>query len=291
MSNNKSIATHSNISKSRFSAKTILNELGHRANKLRGQNFLSNKRQAEKIALFFGLNKSETILEIGPGLGALTEQLSEYVDRLYLVEIEKSFCDYLEKSIPNLRPNNIFCSDIRDFKLSRIHDDDKPVTVYSNVPYSISTEVILWLFSNREHISRAVLLLQKEFALRLIAKAGSKEYGSLTVLRELYCDAKKGFVIKGNDFFPSADVESLLIELTFLDNPRVPILEEESFTNLVRAAFASRRKTLINNLMQYLEVRSKEELVQLLDLNGIDGTRRAETLTLQEFWTIFKLFE
>jgi len=143
--------------------------------------------------------------------------------------------------------------------------------------------VCLWIIKNRAHISRACLLLQKEFAERLAAGPGSKAYGSLTVFRNLYADAELGPEVPGTSFYPKAKVASRLIRLTPLSEPRVQIPSEELFEKVVRASFATRRKTLLNCLTAASFFESKDQTREVLESIEIDPIRRAETLSLQEF--------
>ena len=160
--------------------------------------------------------------------------------------------------------------------------------VASNVPYSISTDVTLWVLKNRSSIVRASLLLQKEFARRLAADPGGREYGSLTVARTLYAEAELGPIIPGDAFVPPTEVESQAIQLVLREAPLIEGIDPERLESVVRTAFGQRRKTLLNSLSRYPGLDSKATLEKILLECGIDPQRRAETLSVEEFGELAK---
>lgn len=258
-----------------------LRRLGVAPKKHRGQNFLFETSAIQQILRFANVDSTEQVLEIGPGLGVLTDSLRHVAKSLAVVEIEPIFADALNALYPTLQ---IIRSDIRKIELTELSAEK--FVIVSNVPYSISTDVVLWLFRERTHVKRASLLFQREFAERLASGPGSRAYGSLSVLRELYAQAELGEVIPGSAFCPKANVESRLIGLRFRDHPLLEGLPVTEFETFVRAAFSKRRKTLLNSLQAV--VSDKKELQRVLESCGIDPSRRAETLSLAEFVGLFR---
>ena len=262
-----------------------LNVLGVRPSKRRGQNFLIDRNFLEQILRFASLDSSDAVLEIGPGLGVLSARLAEKAGRLALVELEPAFCSFLKEEIPNLKKELIIQADIREQdgqEIAKLLGSSK-FTVVSNLPYSISTEVVLWLLKNRMHIKSAILLLQQEYARRIAAQPGGRSYGSITVLRSLYAHAELGAEVPGTAFYPAAGVKSQLLRLDFADKLRASISNESLFRAVVRAAFGQRRKTLANAVNSGGFFRSKTEVEDVLKSCEIDPRSRAETLSLEQF--------
>lgn len=265
------------------SAKTVLANLDFSPRKSRGQNFLINQRSAASIVRFAELKQGDRVLEIGPGLGKLTEELMQLGTALQLVEIEPRFCTHLEQSFPALA-GQIICRDIRSLRLSELSlAYGEKIVVIGNIPYSISSDLIMWTFRERYAIRRAVFLLQREFAERIAAGPGSKRYGSLSVWRELYADASLGPTLSGASFYPAAKVDSRLLVMRFLNSPRYALSSEEVFEKVLRAAFGTRRKMLINSLLHaglFLEKNSAQAALAQL---ALAPSSRAEQLSTQQF--------
>lgn len=262
--------------------KSALREIGINPSKARGQNFLHDEGTVSTILAFAALKDDETVIEIGPGLGALTRHLAARGERFRAIEVEPAFAKFVIGYVPALSRDRVIISDVRELSLAELPFASAPVTIVSNVPYSISSELVLWLIENRRHIKRASLLLQREFAERLAAGPGSRAYGSLSVLRALHANARLGPVISGGSFIPPAEVESRLLELRFLGAPRHPVADEAKFEEAVRAAFGQRRKTLLNSLAGSGRFGGKDAVSRALTDAGIEPARRAETLTLEE---------
>lgn len=260
-------------------AKSELSALKVRPARSRGQNFLVDHAAIEEVFSFAEVNSKDSVVEVGPGLGALTEELYRSARQLFLVEIEPEFASQLKVRFPE---SKVIESDVRLIKLHTITNDK--VVVVSNVPYSISTEFSMWLFRESRYISRASLLLQKEFAERLAASPGSKAYGSLTVHRARYASASLGPVISAEAFHPRPKVASRMVALDF-DNPEISIgdLEEGRFEKFVQAAFSQKRKTLINSLTSSGMFEDKESARSFLGEMGIGEKARAEELEPRQF--------
>lgn len=258
-------------------AKDQLAELDVRPSKRRGQNFLINPHVIEGILKFGDPQPGERLVEIGGGLGALTEKLAGIATYpLHVVEIEPKFVAQLRERFPQV---HLHQGDARAFDFTSL---GAPLTVFGNLPYVYSTEILFHLVSHVPAVRRAILLLQKEFVDRMASPPGSREYGALSVMVQLWAEVKKGPVISGGSFHPPTKVDSRLVELRFATEPRVPVLDLVWFRRVVKAAFSQRRRMLSNSLRS-LGVVSEESIREALQRVSVDGTRRAETLSLDEF--------
>lgn len=257
--------------------KSALNKMGVRPSKARGQNFLIDTTVLDSIVEFGDPKPEENVIEIGPGLGALTEKLLQIVPALKVIEVESEFCKTLSEKFG--KKIQVWNADVRTVDFEPF---GKELVVFGNLPYSLSTEIILHLISQRKYVSRGIFLLQKEFAERLGASPGSKAYGSLSVAVQLWCDTRLGVLVSGNSFHPPTEVTSRVIELIFRTEPKVPVDNFEWFEKIVRASFSQRRKKLKNSLLSvgWLD---KDKIDRACDEAQIDSDRRAETLSILEF--------
>ena len=235
----------------------ILKSLNLEPRKSKGQNFLLNNSTAKSILDFSGLASSSlvrtdtAVLEIGPGIGALSSEILNYTKNFALIELESKFCNYLISTYQDLNPELVFNSNFNKIELSEISEklNSDKIFVISNVPYSVSSEFFLWLIKNRKYVSTASLLFQREFSERLASKPNSKQYGSLSILCEAFAKTKLGNIISGKSFYPSAEVESRLIKLDFREELDFEIYDFKTFEKVIRAAFSHRRKTIYLSLI------------------------------------------
>ena len=205
-----------------MSTKKDLKKLGVRPSKERGQNFLIDDSVIAEIINFGRPKKGDNLVEIGPGLGALTKSLQSY-GGLTVVEIEEEFCKKIEEEYPDV---NVVHSDVRLVDFLEFGED---LVVFSNVPYSFSTEILFFLIDACPNVKRAILLLQKEFANRLVAEPGTKDYSVLTISTQLKANVYPGPIIPGNCFHPPTKVDSRLVEIRMLDKPRVEVHDQIVF--------------------------------------------------------------
>lgn len=262
-----------------------LEALGVRPTKRRGQNFLFQDSAASKIVAFAQLRNDASVLEVGPGLGALTKHLFKQTQHLCIVEVEEKFCDYLLSQHNELSAENIINADILTLSAQEIAKQMgcQRIFLVSNAPYSISTELVLWILKHHAVIEEASLLLQRQFAERLAAPEGGKEYGSLSVTAQMHSELELGPIFPGNIFHPSADVESRLIRIRPLSQAKFPTAGRDLFEKVVRSAFSHRRKTLINSFRASALNIAKAQLETALDECNISASCRAESLTLSQF--------
>ncbi len=263
--------------------KDLLYQLRVRPNKDRGQNFLIVPSVISEIVEFANPQKEEQILEIGPGLGALTAELADY-ENLIVVEIEEKFCQHLQKKYPNLIIVN---EDVRFLDLEELmkeHDFsvEQGLTVFGNLPYSFSSEIIFHLLTFSKSVNRAILMLQKEFAARLAAKADTKAYGSLSIFTQIKAAASLGPIVAGDCFHPEAKVESQVIELRFYKEPKYQIADDLLFRQVVLALFSERRKKITNTLKK-LKAVTIEHPKEFLVEHGFNPDARPENLTVEDY--------
>jgi 16S rRNA (adenine1518-N6/adenine1519-N6)-dimethyltransferase len=256
-------------------AKDTLRSLRVRPSKERGQNFLIRPDVVESIVSFGDAPAGQHIVEIGPGTGALTKYLAG-AEKLTLIEIEPSFCEHLRQQYPQAQMIN---EDVRSVDFSEIGND---LFVFGNIPYVFSTEIVLHLIAFRMSVSNAVLMVQREFAQRLAAAPGGRTYGSISVAVQLWADVELGPSVPGTAFHPPTEVESQVMKLSFLKEPRVPVEDTLHFERVVRAAFSQRRKKLINSLLSRGKW-TKVVILEALEKVGISPDVRPEQLGIAQF--------
>ncbi len=260
-------------------AREILELLGAAPNKTLGQNFLVNSGALDKIAATAQLSKDDAILEIGPGLGALSVRLLRDGGRVVAIEKDAKFAAFLERQFAP-QPFRLIHGDALDIAWEDLELPDG-TKIVANLPYSISKPMLRRVYEEwRPHLSSATLLVQREVALRMIAQPGTREYGPLSIMAHLYSQTKRIFDIAPGSFMPAPEVTSSVIHAQFLETPALELHDEKRFWTVVRAAFSQRRKTLGNTMKP---LASKEKLAEVWQATGIDPMRRGETLSLDEF--------
>jgi 16S rRNA (adenine1518-N6/adenine1519-N6)-dimethyltransferase len=251
-----------------------------------GQHFLRDAGIARRIVEIAGLTPADLCVEIGPGEGVLTFLLAERAGRLLALEVDEKLVEGLRSRLAALAYVEVREADARSFDYSTLTalrpSPEGRVVIVGNLPYSVSKPILERLVAARTAVSEMVLTLQKEVAERVAAGPGSKRYGALSVLTQLYCDVRLALAIPPGAFRPPPKVDSAVLHLRVLAGPRVPVGDEARFHRLVKAAFGQRRKTLANALAGGLGV-SVATARQWLAAAGIDPGRRAETLSLEEF--------
>ena len=258
-----------------------------KAKKRYGQNFLTDPRIPERIVALSGITPQDCALEIGPGRGILTNELSKAARSVAAVEIDEELIPYLRDRFPpesnvKIIPGDILETDIPS--LVRENFGDTRVCVCANIPYYISSPIILKLIAERETVRSFTVMVQKEFAERLCAKKGTAEYSSLTVLCDYYATVKRLFAVPAGCFTPRPKVDSAVVRFDILERPAATPKDEKLFLSIIRSAFAYRRKTLMNCLQStHGSVYSKEELSKAFDRAGFDPAVRGEDMDIYEF--------
>ncbi|MBP2626303.1 MAG: Ribosomal small subunit methyltransferase [Firmicutes bacterium] len=257
----------------------ILKRFGIRMSKKLGQNFLIDEHVVNSIVAAADIKSGETVLEIGPGIGTLTQGLAEAGANVTAVEIDRRLLEVLSKTLEGYDNVRVVHGDILRINIAETVGVT-PYKVVANLPYYITTPIIMGLLEARMPIEVLVTMVQKEVAQRMVATPGTKDYGALSVAVQYYTKAEIMFIVKPDSFIPPPSVESAVIRCTVLDKPPVEV-NEKIFFRVVKAAFAQRRKTLSNTLKTTGV--PAETLKIILDAAGIDGARRGETLSLDEF--------
>ncbi len=260
-----------------------------RARKALGQNFLKEPSLAESIVALARLGEDDVVLEIGAGLGAMTVAAARQARKVIAVEKDRQLIPLLraELLVHDLNRAEICQGDILALNLSQVAaDEGRPLVVMGNLPYNISSQVLVKLIKERQAVQRAVLMFQKELADRLCADPGSKTYGRLSVLLQYCAELTVLREIKADMFFPRPKVGSVLLGIDFKGAISPRVKDEALFASVIQAAFGQRRKTLRNALSGGLLPLDKKDAVHMLETSGIDPRRRAETLTVDEFVTL-----
>ncbi len=250
------------------------------------QNFLVNLKAAKRIVDYLDLKQNEKVLEIGPGKGVLTQFLLEKAKIVYGVELDRNLCKYLEEKFKDYENLEVINQDILKFNLKKITGEDR-LKVIGNIPYQITRPIFEYLIQNREFIDFAILTVQKEVAKRICAKPGTPDWSPLSIGIQLFSNPEILFTLRPNSFFPAPKVDSAVIRVRFLLRPKVEV-EFPFFTDLVKAVFSQRRKTLLNSLSKSLDL-NKDELQTILKDAEIDSKRRGETLNLEELGKLAKI--
>jgi len=258
----------------------ILKTFGIHMSKRLGQNFLIDSNAVEGIVAAAKIASGDAVLEIGPGIGTLTQGLAEAGAQVTAVELDRRLLAVLDKTLAGYNNVKIVHGDILKIDISREISQGK-YKVVANLPYYITTPIVMKLLEERLPIEILVTMVQKEVAERMVAKPGTKAYGALSVAVQYYTEPEIMFIVPPKAFIPAPAVESAVIRCTVRPEPPVDIKSEKMFFRVVKAAFSQRRKTLANTLKAGgLE---KGALEPVLSQAGIDGTRRGEQLSLNEF--------
>lgn len=247
----------------------------HRARKRFGQNFLQDEGIIRRIVRSIAPQADDHMVEIGPGMGALTEIILESAERLDVIELDRDLIPGLKVKFFNHKGFEIHQADALKFDFAELIDDGKPLRVAGNLPYNISTPLIFHLLEQRQNIQDMHFMLQKEVVERLAAAPGTNDWGRLSIMAQYLCDVESLFIVPPEAFDPMPKVDSAIVRLTPHKELPYPAKSAECLDNLVRTAFAQRRKTLRNNLKGLMDVAEIEGL-------SIDPQRRPETLSLQE---------
>ncbi len=258
-----------------------MNQTFPRPRKALGQNFLSDHSIIRKILTAAQLQATDYVLEVGPGRGALTELLAAQAGHLVAVEFDRDLAGLLRERFAGHQQVMIHEQDILKVNFEQLLGSHT-YKVVANLPYNISTPVLFRFLEERQRFSRLVVMLQKEVGERLAAQPDCSDYGILTVLFRQWFEVKREFLVPPGCFFPSPKVDSAVISLTPLAASRVLVGNQALFERLVKAAFGMRRKTLWNCLKNG-GLAEPEQLEQLLLSCSIDGRRRGETLSIEEF--------
>ena len=245
-----------------------------------GQNFLIKRGIVDEIVHAAELTVGEPVLEVGPGIGTLTQGLAQSGADVTAIELDRRLLEVLDTTLASYDNVRIIHGDVLKLDVPTIMNH-KPFKVVANLPYYITTPIIMSLLESKLPIERLVVMVQKEVALRMIAKPGTKDYGALSVAVQYYTEPDIVLDVPPKSFLPAPAVTSSVIRCVLRDKPPVDVIDEELFFRVVKAGFAQRRKTFSNTMKTTGLTRDRIE--ELLAKANIDGQRRGETFTLQEF--------
>ena len=266
----------------RREARDALAAAGLRPQKRWGQHFLCDPAVARRIVDAAELQPGAAVLEIGPGLGALTDELAARAAHLYLVEIDRGLAARLLERHADRPHVRVLVGDVLALPLETMLEGDDDITVVANLPYNVATPVLFRLLALRSRVRRAVVMLQREVAARLAAPAGADARGALSVMMQTWAEVRVAFGVSRRSFLPRPRVDSAVAVLRFTATPRVPLRDPTTYEAVVRAAFGQRRKMLRNALAALAAARGVDGAA-LFERAGVDSRARAETLSLDDF--------
>jgi len=252
-----------------------------------GQNFLIDTHVLDKIINAAEITKEDMVIEIGPGIGTMTQYLAQAAREVVAVEIDRMLIPILEETLGEYSNVSILNEDILKVdlvKLVKEQNEDRPVKVVANLPYYITTPIVMKLFESHVPIKSVTVMVQKEVARRMQARPGTKDYGALSLAVQYYARPYIAANVPPNCFMPRPAVGSAVIRLERYEEPPVEVKDEQLMFRLIRASFNQRRKTLVNGLMNSAGLEfSKAEILEAFTEIGLDPDVRGETLSLQQF--------
>ena len=259
-----------------------------------GQNFLIDGHVLDKIIAAAEVTKEDCVVEIGPGIGTLTQYLAEAARNVIAIEIDKMLIPILQETLADydnvtVIHQDVLKTDLRE--LVREHNEGRPVKVVANLPYYITTPIIMNLFEGRLPVSSVTVMVQKEVAQRMQAGPGTKDYGALSLAVQYFAVPYIAANVPPNCFMPRPRVGSAVIRLTRHEKPPVEVDDEQAMFQIIRASFNQRRKTLVNSLHNSPQIsKTKEEILRALEQMGLSQTVRGEALTLEQFGALADYF-
>ncbi len=265
--------------------KDVMTRHGFTFSKSLGQNFLTNPSICPKMAELSGAKKGVGVIEIGAGVGVLTKELAERADKVICIEIDKRLMPVLDETLGEYENIKIINDDVLKVDLHKIISEEfegMEVVVCANLPYYITSPIIMHLLESKLPINAITVMVQKEAAQRITAKPATREIGAITVAIRYYADPKHLFAVSRGSFMPSPDVDSAVIRLDILKKPSVEVKSETSFFAVVKASFSQRRKTMVNCLSSYFSL-PKSEAQEILARCEIKLNARAEELLMEDF--------
>ncbi len=265
----------------------IIKKYGFTFQKRFGQNFLTDEHVLDKIIDASLVDETDGVIEIGPGIGTMTQRLCERAARVVAIEIDKELIPILNDTLSSYDNIRIINADVMKTDLAGLIAGEfsgMKVKVVANLPYYITTPIVMSLLEQRLPIESVTVMVQKEVADRMRAVPGSKDYGALSLAVRYYSDTYIAANVPPNCFMPRPKVGSSVIRLTIVKNPKVNLIDEKLMFELIRAAFNQRRKTLVNAVSNYSGLSySKEDVIRALDALGMDSAVRGEALDLEQF--------
>ncbi len=268
--------------------KSILSRHGFSFSKALGQNFLVNPNVCPEMARLSGAGAGVGVIEVGPGIGVLTVELAKLADKVVSIELDKRLLPVLDETLADFGNVKVINGDVMEVDLKKLIEDEFPgmdVVVCANLPYYITSPVIMRLLEERLPINSITVMVQKEAAERITAPLGTRKAGAVTASVSYYAEAKTLFKVSAGSFMPPPKVDSAVIRLDIRKTQPVRVEDEKLMFAVIRASFAQRRKTILNSISNSLGI-SKSQLSEALGECGVSPTARAENLTLEDFAAI-----
>ena len=266
--------------------KSLMSDAGISFRKEFGQNFLTNRMIPEDIAESAADSENSLIIEIGPGIGTLTQELAMRYRRVVAIEIDKGLIPVLNKTLLEYDNVTVINDDVMKCDLRGIVDkfsEGMPVAVCANLPYYITTPILMMLLESGIKLSSITVMIQNEVASRLVAKPGSSDYGAITAVLGFFGEARKLFKVSKGCFIPMPKVDSAVVRIDLFDEPKYKPRNEKLFRDLIRAGFEMRRKTLQNAISAKLPFLKKEAVVDAITKIGYDANVRGERFSTEDF--------
>ena len=272
-----------------YKTKKIVEKYGFSFKKNFGQNFLVDERVLGKIVSSAEISKDDVVIEVGPGIGTLTQALAKEAYKVVAVEIDTTLVPILGELLSDFDNIEIINEDILKVDVNAIAEKypDKKIKMVANLPYYITTPIIMNVLENHIPVESITVMIQKEVAYRMKAQPSTKDYGSLSLAVQYYCEPYLVANVPQNCFMPRPNVDSAVIKLTVMDKPKVQVNNEKFMFEFIKAAFSQRRKTLVNCIFSSgLLTLSKDEIGKMLNGLGYDERVRGESLTLEDYGKI-----
>lgn len=268
--------------------KSVVEKHNFKFSKSLGQNFLIDDNVIDKILNGARLSEGDNIIEVGPGIGTLTREMGKIADKVVAIEIDKSLIPILKETLGDFDNIEVINNDILKVNIEELVKekfDNKPIKLVANLPYYITTPIVMKFLEENIPVTDIVVMVQKEVADRMNAKPSTKDYGALSVAVQYYCDTEIVAKAPRHMFIPQPNVDSTVIGLHVREEKKYNVDNEDVFFKTVKASFGQRRKTLLNSLGG-LGFLNKDEIKEVLKEANIDEKRRGETLTIEEFATL-----
>lgn len=276
-----------------YKTKQIIKKYEFNFKKNFGQNFLVDERVLDKIVNAADINKNDLVIEVGPGIGTLTQAMAKRAGKVVSVEIDKTLVPILGELLEDYNNVEIINEDILKVDINEIiaKHPGMSVKMAANLPYNITTPIIMGILEKHIPMESLTVMIQKEVAYRMNAKPSTKDYGSLSLVTQYYCEPYLVANVPQNCFMPRPNVDSAVIRLNILKEPKIKVSDEQFMFNFIKAAFSQRRKTLVNCIFSSgLTKLNKEELGKVLNELGYDERVRGESLTLEDYGVISEKF-
>lgn len=268
--------------------KEILSKHGFTFSKALGQNFLINPSVCPRMAMECGVDENSGVIEVGPGIGVLTNELAKRAKKVIAVELDKRLLPVLEETLEEYENVKVINEDVMKLDLNKLIEEEfegMNVCVCANLPYYITSPIVMRLLEEKLNVSSITVMVQKEAAQRICANVGTRQCGAVTAAVWYYSEPELLFNVSSGSFMPAPKVDSAVIRLNIRKEPPVSVKSEEVFFKTIKAAFSQRRKNIANSLSGALSV-GKQEIISVLEDCGIPASKRAEELTLENLGKI-----